>query len=82
MSVDDFVSLYPIIHVDVSKHRERMKMGTADLEIRGQLASNFRNLANDDDLAYHVYCMVLSDQYMTLIDTLRLSIHDVGGGEQ
>ena len=32
MSVKDFAALYPIIHVDVSKHRERVKMGTTDLE--------------------------------------------------
>ena len=34
VSVEDFVSLYPIMHIDVSKHRERLEMGMADLEIR------------------------------------------------
>ena len=66
VSVEEFAEMYPIIHVDVSKHRERLKMDTTDLEIRWQLASNFRNLADDDDSAYHVYCIVLSDRYMTL----------------
>ena len=52
--VEDFASLYPIIHVDVSKHSERLKMGTADHEVQWQLASNFRKLVNDDDFKYHV----------------------------
>ena len=63
---EDFTEIYPIIHVDLSKHGESFKFGTVDLEIRWQLASNFGNLANDDDSAYHVYCVVLSDRYITL----------------
>ena len=66
VSVEDFASLYPIIHVDVSKQRERLKMGTDNLKVRWQLVSNFRNLAASDDSVYHVYCLVLSDRYIML----------------
>ena len=32
--VEDFAELYPIIRVDLSEHRERLKMGMANLQIR------------------------------------------------
>ena len=60
VSVEEFAELYPIIHVERSKHKKRLKMSTDDHEIRRQLASNFRDLVNDDS-AYQVYCVVLSN---------------------
>ena len=39
LPVGDFASLYPIIHVDVSKHRDKMRMGTSDIEVRWQLSA-------------------------------------------
>ena len=57
--LEDFANLYPIIHVDVSKHRDKLKIGTADIEVRWHLSA-------DPGWDYHVYCVVLSDRFITL----------------
>ena len=64
MSVQDFAPVYPIIHVNVSKHKERLKMGTTDHEIRWQLASKFQKVGGGDG-PYHVYCVLLRNRYIT-----------------
>ena len=66
VSVEDFASLYPIFHIDVSKHHEKLKMGSVDIDLKWTLSKNFRNLENSDDIDYHVYCVILSDRYLTL----------------
>ena len=66
LTIEEFASLYPLIHFDVSKYRDKLQMGSSDIEVRWQLASDFRNLANSDTSKYRVYCVVLSDRYMTL----------------
>ena len=45
LSAEDWASLYPIHHFDVSTHNDRLKNSSADIEIRFNLKSNFRNLA-------------------------------------
>ena len=49
LSAEDWGSLYPIHHFDVSKHNDRLKNSSADIEIRFNLGSNFRNSANNAD---------------------------------
>ena len=57
--LEDFANLYPIIHVDVSKHRDKLKIGAADIEVRWHLSA-------DPGWDYHAYCVVLSDRFITL----------------
>ena len=66
LSAEDWASLYPIHHFDVSKHNERLKNSSADIEIRFSLGGNFRNIANNADQAFYVYAVVLSDRYLQL----------------
>ena len=54
--LEDFANLYPIIHVDASKHRDKL---TADIEVRWHLSA-------DPGWDYHAYCVVLSDRFITL----------------
>ena len=66
LSVEDWASLYPIHHFDVSKHNDRLKNSSADIEIRFNLGSIFRNLADNTDQPFYVYAVVLSDRYFKL----------------
>ena len=66
LSAEDWASLYPIHHFDVSKHNERLKNSSADIEIRFSLGGNFRNIANNADQAFYVYAVILSDRYLQL----------------
>ena len=66
LSAKDWASLYPIHHFDVSKHNDRLKNSSADIEIRFQLGGNFRNIANTADHAFYIYAVVLSDRYLQL----------------
>ena len=66
LSTEDWANLYPIHHFDVSKHNDRFKNGSADIEIRFNLGKNFRNLANNADQPFYVYAVVLSDRYFKL----------------
>lgn len=59
LSVEEFASLYPIIHIDVSKHPERLKDSPADIELKWTLG------AQPPD-PYYVYVVTTSDRYMTL----------------
>lgn len=66
LSAEDWANLYPIIHFDVSKHGDRVKNSSADIEIRFNLGGNFRNIANNADQPFYVYAVVLSDRYLQL----------------
>ena len=66
LSAEDWESLYPIHHFDVSKHNDRHKNSSADIEIRFNRGSNFRNLAGNADQPFYVYAVVLSDRYFKL----------------
>ena len=66
LSAEDKASLYPIHHFDVSKHNNRLKNSSADIEIRFNLESNFRNLENNADQPFYVYAVVFSDRYFKL----------------
>ena len=66
LSAEDWASLYPIHHFDVSKHSDRLKNSSADIEIRFSLGGNFRNIANNADQPFYVYAVVLSDRYLQL----------------
>ena len=54
LSAKDWASLYPIHRFDVSKHNDRLKNSSADIEIRFNLGSNFKNLANNADQPFYV----------------------------
>ena len=58
VSVDDYASLFPIFAFNVSHHKERLRGGSADIEIRWTL-SHFGG-------HYNAYAMVLSDRYLQL----------------
>ena len=66
LSAEDWASVYPIHHFDISKHSERLKSSSADIEIRFYLGGNFRNIANNADSPFYVYAVVLSDRYLQL----------------
>ena len=66
LSTEDWANLYPIHHFDVSKHNDRLKNSSADIEIRFNLGSNFRNLAGNADQPFYVYAVVFSDRYFKL----------------
>ena len=66
LSAEEWASLYPIHHFDVSKHNDRLKNSSADIEIRFNLGGNFRNIADDADRAFYVYAVVLCDRYIQL----------------
>jgi len=66
LSAEDWASLYPIHHFDVSKHNDRLKNSSADIEIRFSLGGNFRNIANNADQPFYVYAVVLSDRFFQL----------------
>ena len=59
LSVEEFASLYPIIHIDVSKHPDRLKDSPADIELRWTLGST-------PPRPYFVYVVATSDRYLTL----------------
>ena len=59
INIEDFASLYPIFHIDVSKHSDRLKDAPADLELKWQLGSQPAN-------EYYVYVLVTSDRFLTL----------------
>jgi len=66
ISVEDWASLYSVHHFDVSKHNDRLKNCSADIEIRLNLGGNFRNIANNANQPFYVYAVVLSDRYLQL----------------
>ena len=66
LSSQDWAGLYPVHHFDVSKHNDRLKNSTADIEIRFNLGNNFRNIADNADQPFYVYAVVLSDRYLQL----------------
>ena len=59
VSVEDYASLFPIFAFNVSHHKERLRGGSADIEIRWTLSANFGG-------HYNAYAMVLSDRYLQL----------------
>jgi len=66
ISVEDWASLYSIHYFDASKHNDRLKNSSADIEIRFNLGGNFRNIANNANQQFYVYEVVLSDRYLQL----------------
>ena len=65
LSAEDYASLYPIMHFDVSKHREKLRNSAADIEIRWRLASRFEYPPGTAS-SYNVYCLVLSERFLKL----------------
>src|SRR5258706_509106 len=59
LSMEEFASLYPIIHIDVSKHPDRLKDSPADIELKWSLGA-----APADP--YYVYVVVTCDRYLSL----------------
>jgi len=66
ISAEDWANLYPIRQFDVSKHNDRLKNSSADIEVRFNLGGNFRNISNNADRPFYVYAVVLSDRYLQL----------------
>ena len=66
LSAEDWAALYPIHHFDVSKHSDILKNLMGDMEVRFNLGGDFRNIANNADVPYYVYAVVLSDRFMQL----------------
>lgn len=64
VSIEDFASLYTIFHFDVSKHREKLRNSSADIEARWRLARKFQD--GGADASYNVYCLVLSERFLKL----------------
>ena len=64
ISVEEFASLYPIIHIDISKHADQLIGSPADIEINWQLGRNFQ--FGGADASYYVYAVILSDRYLTV----------------
>jgi len=58
ISLEQFASLYPIFHIDVSKHEEVTYSGL-------QISLSWR-LAGDPGFAYIVYVVILSDRFITV----------------
>ena len=54
LSAEDWASLYSIHRFDLSKHNDRLKNSSADIEIRFNLGSNFKNLDNNADQPFYV----------------------------
>jgi len=65
VSVEDFASLYPIYHFDVSKHMDGLKNSAADIELRWRLAQAFEYPAGTA-ASYMVYALVLSERFLKL----------------
>ena len=59
VSVKDYASLFPIFAFNVSHHKERLRGGSTDIEIRWTLSANFGG-------HYDVYVLVLSNRYLQL----------------
>ena len=59
LSAEDFATLYTIIHIDVSKHSERLKDSPADIELKWTLGDAPAN-------PYYVYALITSDRYLSL----------------
>ena len=61
VSYSEFKSLYPIFHIDVSKHEDNLFeiSGISDVELR----FNLRTAPTAD---YYIYCLVLTDRFATL----------------
>ena len=59
VSVEDYASLFPIFAFNVSHHKERLRGGSADIEIGWTLSANFGG-------HYNAYAMVLIDLYLQL----------------
>ena len=57
--VEDYASLFPIFAFNVSHLKERLRGGSADIEIRWLLSANFGG-------HYNAYHLVLSDRYLQL----------------
>ena len=66
ISAEDWASLYSIIHFDVSKHNDRLRNSSADIEVRFNLGGNFRNIADNANQPFYVYAVVLSDRHLQL----------------
>lgn len=58
ISAEEFRTLYPIFHFDVSKHSERAVDSTADIEITWTLGAA--------PVALYVYALVISDRFITV----------------
>ena len=65
VSVEDFASLYPIFHFDVSRHKEKLRNSPADIELKWRLGSRFEYPAGTA-ADYNVYALVLSERFLKL----------------
>jgi hypothetical protein len=59
ISAEEFRTLYPIFHFDVSKHHERVVDSTADIEITWTLGAV-------PIAPLYVYALVISDRFFTI----------------
>ena len=64
VSAEDFASIYSIFHFDVSKHKEKLRTSSADVEVRWQLGGDFQ--VGGNNTPYHVYCLVMSERFLKL----------------
>ena len=65
VSVEDFASLYPIFHFDVSRHKEKLRNSPADIELKWRLGSRFEYPAGTA-ADYNVYALVFSERFLKL----------------
>ncbi|XP_065193174.1 uncharacterized protein LOC135824369 [Sycon ciliatum] len=65
VSVEDFASLYTIIHVDVSKHKEKLRNSSADIELRWRLGKPFE-FPTGTAASYQTICLILSERHLKL----------------
>ncbi len=61
ISAEEFATLYPVFHFDVSKHSERLMTGSVDIQATWTLQANFPG-----GVPYNAYAVILSDRYLTL----------------
>lgn len=65
VSAEEYAGLYPIFHFDVSKHKEKLRHSSADVELRWKLASKFEYPVGTET-SYNVYCLILSERFLKL----------------
>ena len=67
ISVEDFASLYPIFHIDVSKHKDELKLGHVEVTLGWTLSASFKKPSDTTtESNYQVYCVIQNDRYLTV----------------
>jgi len=62
VSVEDFASLYPIFHIDVSKHDNQLFYNSAEIALRWTLGGSFQ--FGGANTRYRVIAVILNDRFI------------------